>query len=56
MKNIKQPSLVSYSLKTLDSYKEFNLEVVTNPGEFALYKVELCLTSVTCPRLAALLR
>lgn len=41
VKNIKQPSLVSYSPKTLDSYKEFNLEVVTNPGEFALYKVEL---------------
>lgn len=41
VKNIKQPSLVSYSPKTLDSYKEFNLEVVTDPGEFALYKVEL---------------
>lgn len=41
VKNIKQPSLVSYSPTTLDGYKEFNLEVVTDPGEFALYKVEL---------------
>ena len=41
VKNIKQPSLVSFSPEILDSYKEFNLEVVTDPGEFALYKVEL---------------
>lgn len=41
VKNIKQPSLVSYSPATLDDYKSFNVEIVTDPGEFALYKVEL---------------
>ncbi len=41
VKNIKQPSLVSYSPATVDDYKEFELEVVTDPGEFALYEVTL---------------
>ncbi len=41
VKNIKQPSLVSYSPATLDDYKAFELEVVTDPGEFALYEVVL---------------
>lgn len=41
VKNIKQPSLVSYTPTALDDYKEFELEIVTDPGEFALYKVEL---------------
>lgn len=41
VKNIKQPSLVSYSPTTVPDYKEFELEVVTDPGEFALYEVVL---------------
>ncbi len=41
VKNIRQPSLVSYSPETVDDYKEFELEVVTDPGEFALYEVTL---------------
>lgn len=53
VKNIKQPSLVSYSPETLGNYKDFELEVVTDPGEFALYKVELIsdlndVTEISC--------
>ena len=53
VKNIKQPSLVSYSPTSLADYKDFELEVVTDPGEFALYKVELIsdfndVTEISC--------
>ncbi len=41
VKNIRQPKLVSYSPAKVDDYKEFELEVVTDPGEFALYEVVL---------------